>query len=713
MKLKINLSQKIIISTMIVCIATILSLGFSSKIVMHKILELKINQVLQEANHSTYSLIKSNIKSTIKNHLLTIANKNKDIVEYYYKLYSGGQITKEEALDEIRKILHDPNLGRVGQNGYTAILNSDAIVLVHPILEGKNLSGNEVMQQAIQLKSGYMEYKWQNTEETIKRKKVAGLAYFEPWDMIIWATSYIEDFSGMVDLSEIKQEISSIKIYDVGYQYIINTKGDVIVHPFFDSVNIMDLSDEVSGNAYIKEICTKKNGKIVYFTRIDEKKLSGKHFIDKNKILSEKLAIYTYLEEMDWIVISEIHLKDLYLPLKHLRNIVFLISAIAFIIALIISVFLSKSITRPIKKLTVDAEMIGMGVLNVDINIKSSDEIGKLATSIEKMKNNLSSIISGIHSNTKLLTRSSNELSVISEDLNSSTENISEQANQVAGATEEMSQNVNTIAVTAEEMNMNISNVASSTEQMSQNMEIVSGAMKKITNSIFDITSNSEEAADIAKNAMKMAKIATAAMNVLNMSAAEINEVTSVIKRIAGKTNLLALNATIEAATAGEAGRGFGVVANEIKELANQSAQAAENIAGKIGDVHQNTNEAVNVICEVYEVIVAINDSEEEVNKLVTEESKAMENIAMNIGETNSGIQNIARSVQELTAGSSDLSKNAGEAALGTNNVANSILTVSQAVTNNNNNTQKAKDAAHNLAEIAVQLNEMVDKFKI
>ena len=227
------------------------------------------------------------------------------------------------------------------------------------------------------------------------------------------------------------------------------------------------------------------------------------------------------------------------------------------------------------------------------------------------------------------------ELSAVSHELLAQSEEMTAQAGHVASGTEQMATNITTMAAAGEEMSMNVASISSASEEISVNVGTISSAAEttarnvtavatatqESTQTFEAIASDAREGSQIAGRAMTMADGASTTMKELDRSAAEIGKVTETIKMIALQTNLLALNATIEATSAGEAGKGFAVVANEIKELANQSAQAAEDIARKIDGVQSSTREAVGVIREVQQIIHALNTSSVRISEAVDKQS--------------------------------------------------------------------------------------------
>lgn len=388
---------------------------------------------------------------------------------------------------------------------------------------------------------------------------------------------------------------------------------------------------------------------------------------------------------------------------------------IILIVLLIGGVIILRSVNRPINKLMDMAISLaeGEGDLSMRLELEARDEMGDLAKWINIFIEKVQSMIKEIAKNAEILTASSYSSLEISGQMSSRADRMFEISNSVSTATEEMSMNINTIASATEEMSVNIQNISSTAEEVSRNMNAMTSAIEEMSAEISDIADNSQEGAGVSTGAMDMAKTATEAMNTLLKATEEIGEVTKVITRIAEQTNLLALNATIEAASAGDAGKGFAVVANEIKELASQSARAAENIAMRIEDVQKNTEDAGKVIDEISGIISNINMTIVGITNSVEQQMNTAINITSNVRRSSIGAGNIASAIAEIARGANDMSANAGEAVKGANDVASNIQSISQAASESNAGARQVNISAEELSGIAVQLQEMVSKFKV
>lgn len=452
-----------------------------------------------------------------------------------------------------------------------------------------------------------------------------------------------------------------------------------------------------------------------------------------NKVLSSFSSLDVYGTK--WAILAEIDEDEAFAVNKEIQNtshtiedkivetkndavnlvtyVLLGLCVISGILAFFITRILAARITKPIIETVNLANAMAQGDLSKTIDVKTNDETGDLAKALNSTTQQLSQMIQQIQTHSNMLGSSSEELATISNQMVSGAKEMTQQSTNVASATEEMSTNINTMASAVEEMSTNTASVSSAAEQMSQNMSAVASAMEEMSSTINGIGQNSDEGKKIAAEAMEMAILATKTMNALGEAAKEIGQVTDTIKSIAEKTDLLALNATIEAASAGDAGKGFAVVANEIKGLASRSAQAAEDIANRIGGVQNNSKEAVTVIEKVSAVISKINASVMVITQSVAEQTKTCNEITANISEANTASVNIAESIGEIAKGTNDISKNAGEAAKGTNEVSSSIQGVNKAAKEANSGSQQVNTAAQELSTVAGELNKLVNKFKV
>ncbi len=258
---------------------------------------------------------------------------------------------------------------------------------------------------------------------------------------------------------------------------------------------------------------------------------------------------------------------------KNAVLLMFMIGGIAIVLAVIISILITRSIVLPLHKGIEVAGKIAEGDLTCeDLDVRSKDEIGALARALNIMKKSLSGMIGKFSDTASHVASSSEELSATVIQMTKRVEEQANKANQVATASVEMSQTVIDIA-------KNSSDIATSSADTLKTAEDGALIVSKTVNEVQEISATVED----------LAKIMTA----LGDRSKQIGEIIGVIKDIADQTNLLALNAAIEAARAGEQGRGFAVVADEVRKLAEKTAHSTSEIGEMITAIQAETEKAV------------------------------------------------------------------------------------------------------------------------
>jgi methyl-accepting chemotaxis protein len=357
----------------------------------------------------------------------------------------------------------------------------------------------------------------------------------------------------------------------------------------------------------------------------------------------------------------------------------------SLIVGLAMGFLLTLAITRPIKKGVVFANAMADGDLTQTLDVDQRDEIGVLAMALNQMAVNLRAMFKKTADGVSTLTASSTELSAISEQMAAGAEQTSGKSNQVAAAAEEMSANMNSVAAASEQASTNVQMVAAASEQMSATINEIAG--------------NTEKGRMITGNAVNQAKNVSTRVAELGKAAVDVGKVTETINDISEQTNLLALNATIEAARAGEAGKEFAVVANEIKELAKQTAVATQDIRLKIEGIQSSTEGTVTEISQIEKVIADINEIVSTIATAVEEQSVSTKEIASNVNQAAQGIQDVNENVAQSSTVSASIAKD--------------VVEVNQAAKEMADGTLQINSTAEELSKLAEELKAMVDQYKV
>jgi methyl-accepting chemotaxis protein len=358
---------------------------------------------------------------------------------------------------------------------------------------------------------------------------------------------------------------------------------------------------------------------------------------------------------------------------------------IGAILGLAIGVILTRAITAPLFKGVALARAMADGDLTRTMDVSQKDEIGVLAGALNEMVLRLRNMLGEVAQEVTALSRASHSLAGVSEQMTGGATMTVERAQQVATAAEEMSANQNSVAAAMEQAATNVNTVAAAAEEMSA--------------TIGEIASNSAKAKSITDQAVVRAGQASNRVQDLGSAAREINKVTETITAISSQTNLLALNATIEAARAGEAGRGFAVVANEIKELAQQTAQATEEIRARIKGIQDATGQTVTEIDGISKVIGDVDSIVATIAAAVEEQSATTREIAANVGQASMGISEVNSNVAQS-------STVAGE-------IASDIADVSGQADDLLASGEQVKQSATGLSATAAKLQNLVSRFTL
>jgi hemerythrin-like metal-binding protein len=341
------------------------------------------------------------------------------------------------------------------------------------------------------------------------------------------------------------------------------------------------------------------------------------------------------------------------------------------LIGLVFVIRVSNAMSAPLKQLSRDAERVAAGDLEVEVHIGSDDEIGKLAQSFERMVSNLREMIGTLADSSAQVSQSSAEMQTNAVQMADGAETVAIQAITVATASEEMS-------ATSGDIAQNCQMAAEGAERANQAAEHGSEVVAKSITVMHRIAERVQSSAKTVEN--------------LGRRSDEIGAIVGTIEDIADQTNLLALNAAIEAARAGEQGRGFAVVADEVRALAERTTKATREIGQMIKAIQQETKTAVSVMEEgVHEV--------EQGTEEATRSGEALRNIQDEINSLHMQVQQIATAAEEQTATTSEISNN--------------IHNITEVAQNTVEGARKTSGAAQHLSRLSGELERLVGQFKL
>jgi len=405
-------------------------------------------------------------------------------------------------------------------------------------------------------------------------------------------------------------------------------------------------------------------------------------------------------KELGYVLIAEYDVAEIQAPVVALQNTYLTVGGIIAGAVGTFAFFMSRSISRPIKSAALVAQKISEGDLTVTVpETKFKDEIGTLITAEKQMVNSLRSILSKVQEASGTVSASSEQLSASGQEINSAVQQIATTIDQISKGSQSQAQRTEQSKQSA--------------ERLAKSMNALSESAKMSASATDNVMVLSEKGAESAKEAgHKMDKI----IEVTGNSATKVkgladktNEIVSVldvIRQIADQTNLLALNAAIEAARAGEAGRGFAVVADEVRRLAESSAKSADEISVKLVEMQEQAKQVVDEI--------EISSSEVSQGKHVIESAlNSMSEIVTNIKDVSHNIKDLSETAQNQIAEVSSVSTGVAEIATISEENAAASEEAAAAVEEQTSQTQEISTSANHLAELASRLQSEISRFKL
>ncbi|MGQ9791945.1 MAG: methyl-accepting chemotaxis protein [Armatimonadota bacterium] len=598
-------------------------------------------------------------------------------------LYTG---VKTESVDALRKAI----MGiRVGKDGYIGVLGGKGHQRGHYIIskdgkrdgeniwEAKDSSGRyfiqEMINRAVELEPGEsfkMYYPWKNPGESKPRQKVAMVTYYAPWDWVIVATAYQDDFGAAFQRLQTvrRQRLWTFVLAGL----IASVVGSIVFLRF--------------GRAIAKPL----NQMVQVASAIAEGKLNQRiehRSPDETGLLADAFRkMLAYMQEMAQV-----------------------------------------------------ARRMAQGDLTVRISPRSAeDELGQA----------FATLIAGLRESTSQLAQTTATLSTTSQQLAAATEQSSRSMQDVAKGSEQLALNASGAATSVDELKSAIQQVKTSSEMQKQSaaeaeegMKQAAQAVEEVARSAQHMSSSAQQAAAIAQTGgqavqetiqtmskiQEQAQVSAQRVKELDRLGQQIGAIVETIEQIAEQTNLLALNAAIEAARAGEHGRGFAVVADEVRKLAEQAAASTKEIGTLIASVRHGVEQAVQAMEHTREEIDSGFARSTVASEALAQIVQAAQTVASEVEGVTAIAQQMSASVQQVLASVSSVRAAAEENAAAvvamdqhTQQLAETISTVASvseeaaaSAQEISASAQQIRAASQELSAMALQMQQLVQRFRL
>jgi methyl-accepting chemotaxis protein len=487
-----------------------------------------------------------------------------------------------------------------------------------------------------------------------------------------------------IELSDIQKFVSATKVGETGWSFLLDQTGQYLAHPNAekimkqkitsdDNLSLVGISSSVMAEAEGTSTFTDLNG--------------------VNRIFYQKIP------QTNWTIALVMPENELNTPLRLLFFKLLSVSIVGLAVLIFVIHLFSKSLAKQIDKANQLSLSLSQGDFTASMEIQTADEVGRMGERFNTMTATLRETLERVSYSSQQVAATSEQLMASAEQTSHATEQIAQSVQEIAHGTEQQVDATNKGGDVVTE-------IAKLITQMEKGIEVVASSTSEANQKAASGNQMAIQAVEQMSAIHSQLGQTSAMVNTLGQRSQEIGEMISLITTIAAQTNLLALNAAIEAARAGEQGRGFAVVADEVRKLAEQSSSAAEQVSRIVADIQRDTEAA----------IAGMNHSEsilDEGMSLVQSTGTAFDQITGSTRQLFSRTEVLSTEMKQISEQMESIITAIDHISVISERSASNSQNVAAAAEEQNASMQEISAAATMLAKMAEEMNDAIRVFKL
>lgn len=487
-----------------------------------------------------------------------------------------------------------------------------------------------------------------------------------------------------ITLSDVQALVSGTKVGETGWAFMLDQTGRYLSHP--DADKLMNHTIQSDDNASFAEMGT----------ALLAEEEGMKTFTDDEGI---NRVYFQKMPKTNWTIALVMPEDEFYAPLSALFYQLCAVSLFGLVILIAVIYFFSKYLTKQIERANQLSHALSNGDFTASMDIKTVDEMGVMASRFNAM--------------TATLRETLGQVSYSAQQVAATSEQLMASAEQTSKATEQIAQSVQEIAYGTEQQVGATNQGSEVISEIAQHITTMEKGIEEVSSSTVEANRQASEGNQMAVKTVEHMKVihtqigqTATVVNALGQRSEEIGQMISLITTIADQTNLLALNAAIEAARAGEQGRGFAVVADEVRKLAEQSSAAADKVGTIVADIRRDTQSAIQAMTHGSSILG-------EGMSLVQSTGTAFEQITDSTGHLLTRTEEVSAEMRQISQQMQTIISAIGHISQIAEKSADNSQTVAAAAEEQNASMQEISSAATMLAKMAEEMNDAVRSFKL